>query len=100
IPGIIEGASGGKGLGLAFLKHIERTSFLLFVLDPMREMLLKEQFIVLRKELEKFSNELFGREFGIMISKSDSVNLGEDFAEQIAQNIANLEEYLKSIDNP
>ncbi len=35
-----------------------------------------------------------------MISKSDSVNLGEDFAEQIAQNIANLEEYLKSIDNP
>ncbi|OWT29697.1 GTPase CgtA [Campylobacter coli JL-CDD-LMH] len=100
IPGIIEGASGGKGLGLAFLKHIERTSFLLFVLDPMREMPLKEQFIVLRKELEKFSNELFGREFGIMISKSDSVNLGEDFAEQIAQNIANLEEYLKSIDNP
>ena len=55
---------------------------------------------MLRKELEKFSNELFGREFGIMISKSDSVNLGEDFAEQIAQNIANLEEYLKSIDNP
>ncbi len=100
IPGIIEGASGGKGLGLAFLKHIERTSFLLFVLDPMREMPLKEQFIVLRNELEKFSNELFGRKFGIMISKSDSVNLGEDFAEQITQNIANLEEYLKSIDNP
>ncbi|EPA8808397.1 GTPase ObgE, partial [Campylobacter coli] len=100
IPGIIEGASGGKGLGLAFLKHIERTSFLLFVLDPMREMPLKEQFIVLRNELEKFSNELFGREFGIMVSKSDSVNLGEDFAEQIALNIKDLEDYLKENNNP
>lgn len=100
IPGIIEGASGGKGLGLAFLKHIERTSFLLFVLDPMRQMPLKEQFIVLRKELEKFSNELFGRKFGIMISKSDSVNLGEEFAEQITLNINELENYLKEINNP
>ncbi|EAI4703424.1 GTPase ObgE [Campylobacter jejuni] len=100
IPGIIEGASGGKGLGLAFLKHIERTSFLLFVLDPMRQMPLKEQFIVLRKELEKFSNELFGRKFGIMISKSDSVRLGEEFAEQIALNINELDNYLKEINNP
>ncbi|MCW1562360.1 GTPase ObgE, partial [Campylobacter jejuni] len=69
------------------------------VLDPMRQMPLKEQFIVLRKELEKFSNELFGRKFGI-ISKSDSVNLGEEFAEQITLNINELENYLKEINNP
>lgn len=100
IPGIIEGASVGKGLGLAFLKHIERTSFLLFVLDPMREISLKEQFLVLRKELKKFSKELFIRNFGIMISKSDSINLGEDFAKQIAFNIEELENYLKSDNNP
>ncbi len=100
IPGIIEGASGGKGLGLAFLKHIERTSFLLFVLDPMREMSLKEQFIVLRKELEKFSKELFDRKFGIIISKSDSMNLGKEFARQITLNVTKLERYLKKNNNP
>ena len=66
----------------------------------MRQMPLKEQFIVLRKELEKFSNELFGRKFGIMISKSDSLNLGEEFAEQITLNINELENYLKEINNP
>ena len=66
----------------------------------MREMSLKEQFIVLRKELEKFSNELFGRKFGIMVSKSDSVNLGEEFAKQIALNISELENYLQEINNP
>ena len=100
IPGIIEGASTGKGLGIAFLKHIERTSFLLFILDPTREMSLKQQFSILRKELEKFSNELFGRKFGIMISKSDSINLGEEFAKQIALNINELENYLKKMSNP
>ncbi len=61
---------------------------------------IKEQFIVLRKELEKFPNELFGRKFGIMISKSDSVRLGEEFAEQIALNINELDNYLKEINNP
>ncbi|MBK1991045.1 GTPase ObgE [Campylobacter sp. 2018MI35] len=99
IPGIIEGASNGKGLGLEFLKHIERTSFLLFVLDPMREMSLKEQFIILRNELKQFSSKLYERKFGIMISKSDSVNLGEEFAKQITLNLENLKNYLKEINN-
>lgn len=99
IPGIIEGASYGKGLGLEFLKHIERTSFLLFVLDPMREMSLKEQFIILRNELKQFSSKLYKRKFGIMISKSDSVNLGEEFAKQIALNSQELQNYLEEINN-
>ncbi|MBM0636548.1 GTPase ObgE [Campylobacter sp. VicNov18] len=100
IPGIIKGASLGKGLGLTFLKHIERTSFLLFVLDPMREMSLKDQFIILRKELEQFSTQLVKRRLGIMISKSDSVNLGQDYAKQMALNLNELEDYLKQNNNP
>ena len=93
IPGIIEGASGGKGLGLLFLKHIERTNFLLFVLDTMRQMSLKEQFIILKKELLSFSKELSKRSFGVMISKIDSENLG--FAKELKENIKDLESFLQ-----
>lgn len=95
IPGIIEGASVGKGLGLEFLRHIERTKFLLFVLDPLRQMSLKEQFLILRKELESFSQRLFERFFGIIISKSDSVSLAEDFKKLYEENIKDLKEFLK-----
>ncbi|EAH9843440.1 GTPase ObgE [Campylobacter upsaliensis] len=95
IPGIIEGASGGKGLGLLFLKHIERTNFLLFVLDTMRQMSLKEQFIILKKELKSFSKELSKRSFGVMISKIDSENLGEDFTRGLKENIKDLENFLQ-----
>lgn len=93
IPGIIEGASGGKGLGLLFLKHIERTNFLLFVLDTMRQMSLKEQFIILKKELKSFSKELSKRSFGVMISKIDSENLG--LAKELKENIKDLENFLQ-----
>lgn len=72
IPGIIGGASEGKGLGLEFLRHIERTRFLLFVLDIANYRSIEEQFMVLRQELEKFSTQLARRPFGIMLSKSDA----------------------------
>ena len=94
IPGIIEGASAGKGLGLAFLKHIERTHFLLFVLDFTREMSLKKQFCVLQNELAKFSQKLAKRAFGIVLSKSDSVNLGAEFKQKFTQERENLAEFL------
>lgn len=71
IPGIIKGASDGKGLGIRFLKHIERTNFLLFLLDISRDLSLKEQFEILKKELKKFSLELSKKEFAVLISKSD-----------------------------
>lgn len=74
IPGIIGGASEGKGLGLEFLRHIERTRFLLFVLDLANYRTLEEQFRILREELENFSTELFYRPFGIMFSKIDLQN--------------------------
>ncbi len=73
IPGIIDGASEGKGLGLEFLKHIERTKMLLFVLDVGRDMDISLQFESLCSELEKFSPTLQTRPFGIVLSKSDTL---------------------------
>ncbi|WP_297809543.1 GTPase ObgE [uncultured Helicobacter sp.] len=74
IPGIIGGASEGKGLGLEFLRHIERTRFLLFVLDLTNYRTLEEQFTTLKTELECFSIPLTKRPFGIMFSKIDIQN--------------------------
>ncbi|TLD85352.1 GTPase ObgE [Helicobacter sp. MIT 11-5569] len=83
IPGIIGGASEGKGLGIEFLRHIERTRFLLFVLDLVNYRTLDEQFDILRLEVSKFSKKLENRPFGIMFSKSDATedaaNLIESF---------------------
>ena len=99
IPGIIDGASIGRGLGIQFLKHIERTRFLLFVLDFTRENGLVAQFETLRNELAKFSNELFGRDFGIVISKSD-IQSDEYFSKRFERECANLCEFLSAIANP
>ena len=97
IPGIIEGASGGKGLGVQFLKHIERTRFLLFVLDSTRQNSVVAQFESLRNELSKFSSELFGKNFGIAISKSD---IAEQINANFSRDIADLEAHLNALQNP
>lgn len=73
IPGIIDGASEGRGLGLEFLRHIERTKFLLFVIDTTSYRDVSMQYENLRIELERFSNELYGRSYGIVLSKIDSM---------------------------
>ena len=72
IPGIIEGASDGRGLGLKFLKHIERTKILLYMLDLANYRSLKEQFVTLRGEVEKFSPELAKRDFAIALTRMDA----------------------------
>ncbi len=77
IPGIIGGASDGKGLGIDFLKHIERTRFLLFMLDIANYRTLEEQYEVLKKELMNFSKELGGREFAIALTRVDSLEKNE-----------------------
>ena len=69
IPGIIEGASEGKGLGFRFLRHIERNSILLFLI-PITSKITKE-FKMLRKELNKYNKELMEKDIIIAISKSD-----------------------------
>ncbi len=89
IPGIIEGASDGRGLGLEFLKHIERTKFLLFMLDVSNYRDLSEQFFALQKELEKYSKKLTQRYFAIAFTKVDTLPLDkinqkiEKFLEEI-----------------
>jgi GTP-binding protein len=74
IPGIIDGASEGKGLGIQFLKHIERTSMLLFMVDVSFYIDLDDQYIKLQKELKAYSDVLSKRPFAIAITKIDMVN--------------------------
>ncbi len=71
IPGIIEGASDGRGLGVQFLRHIERNKILLFVLDIVNHRDLKEQFITLKDEISKFSSSLSEKPFAIIFTKSE-----------------------------
>lgn len=70
LPGIIEGAAEGKGLGHRFLRHIERNPVLLFVI-PADSPDHKKEFEILVNELEKYNPELLHKQFVIAISKSD-----------------------------
>lgn len=70
IPGIIEGAAEGKGLGHYFLRHIERNSVLLFVI-PADVDDVEQTFQILFQELKKYNPELLDKMFAIALSKSD-----------------------------
>jgi len=70
IPGIIEGAHEGKGLGLRFLRHIERNSVLLFMIPVDSENILKE-FRILQKELKMYNPELADKDHIIAVTKCD-----------------------------
>ena len=71
IPGLIEGAAEGKGLGSQFLRHIERTRVLVFLVDGTSENI-KEQYEILRAELERHDPELNSRPSVLLITKSDA----------------------------
>jgi len=73
IPGIIEGASEGKGLGIQFLKHIERTRVLLHVVDPdgFDGLPAEESVKVIEKELKNFNKKLYDKPRIIVINKQD-----------------------------
>ena len=73
IPGIIEGASEGKGLGLRFLRHIERNSTLLFLV-PADADDIELEYNILLKELETFNPELLDKDRLLAISKSDMLD--------------------------
>lgn len=73
IPGIIEGASEGKGLGLRFLRHIERNAVLLFMV-PADADDITEAYKVLLNELEQFNPQLMDKERILAISKSDMLD--------------------------
>ncbi len=90
IPGIIDGAAEGRGLGIEFLKHIERTKTLLYMIDVSnyREML--DQYKVLKEEVAKFSKELASRKFAIALTKIDAIQ-AEDLNEKVENFIKDIE---------
>ena len=75
IPGIIEGASDGKGLGHYFLRHIERNSLLLFVISSEHD--ISRRFNILLNELKMYNPELLSKEIVLPISKSDLISKKE-----------------------
>ena len=88
IPGIIEGASEGKGLGLRFLRHIERNSVLLFLV-PADADNIKHEFEVLLNELQEYNPELLDKERLLAISKSDLLDdeLKEALKAELPENV-------------
>lgn len=89
IPGIIEGAAEGKGLGHRFLRHIERNSTLLFLI-PADARDIKKQYDILLDELKRYNPELLDKDRLIAISKSDL--LDEELKAEMA---SELDEELK-----
>ncbi len=71
IPGLIEGASQGKGLGSQFLKHVERTRVLVYLIDGNAPDI-KQQYTVLRAELESHNPDLVKRPSILLLTKSDT----------------------------
>lgn len=91
LPGIIEGAAEGKGLGHRFLRHIERNPVLLFMI-PADSHNHGEEFRILVNELEKYNPELLHKRFIIAISKSDMLDneLKEAISKELPANIPHL----------
>lgn len=87
IPGIIEGAHQGKGLGLRFLRHIERNSMLLFLI-PADAKDYRKEYQILLDELGKFNPELLDKERLLAISKADM--LDEELMEEISRQLSDI----------
>ena len=96
IPGIIEGASEGKGLGHRFLRHIERNSILLFLV-PADADDISEQYEVLLEELRKYNPELLDKQRILAISKNDMLDeeLRQEISESLPKDIPHL--YISSV---
>ncbi|MEY2639672.1 MAG: GTPase ObgE, partial [Bacteroidota bacterium] len=91
LPGIIEGASEGKGLGHRFLRHIERNAVLLFLI-PADSNDHKKEFDILRNELEMYNPEMLQKDFLIAISKSDMLDdeLKEAISKELPKEVPHL----------
>jgi GTP-binding protein len=98
LPGIIEGASEGKGLGHRFLRHIERNSVLLFLVPADSDSHRKE-FDILVNELEQYNPELLNKQFIIAISKSDMLDdeLKAEIEKELPKDIPHL--FISSVTN-
>ena len=91
LPGIIEGAAEGKGLGHRFLRHIERNAVLLFLI-PADSANHAKEFEILVNELEEYNPEMLQKDFVIAISKSDMLDdeLKEAIASELPTNVPHL----------
>ncbi|MBK3518935.1 GTPase ObgE [Carboxylicivirga marina] len=87
IPGIIEGASEGKGLGIRFLRHIERNSILLFLVPADAEDI-KKEYQILQNELKQYNPELLDKGRMLAISKSDM--LDDELIEEIERDLPDV----------
>lgn len=97
IPGLIEGAHEGKGLGIAFLKHIQRCRFLVHLVDPYQPSLSEnisdngaalENFSLINKELERFSEDLAHKKQIVIINKADLID--EEQEETLRHQLAEM----------
>ncbi len=84
IPGLIEGAAAGKGLGHTFLRHVSRTKMILHLVSLETEDIL-ERYNVIRDELKSFSNDLSAKEEWLILTKKDLVN--KDYLDKIRPDI-------------
>ncbi len=91
IPGIIEGAAEGKGIGLRFLRHIERNSLLLFMI-PGDSLEIKTQYNALINELKKYNPELLDKDRILAITKLDLLDneVVEELKNNIPENIPHI----------
>jgi len=98
LPGIIEGAAEGKGLGHRFLRHIERNSVLLFLI-PADSADHAKEFAILLNELEQYNPELLHKRIIIAISKSDMLDdeLKQAIAETLPKDVPHL--FISSLAN-
>lgn len=85
IPGIIEGASEGKGLGYRFLRHIERNSVLLFMVPADTDRTIREEYAILLNELTAYNPELADKPKLLAITKSDM--LDEELEKEMEQEL-------------
>ena len=98
IPGIIEGAAEGKGLGIRFLRHIERNSVLLFLI-PADTKDIRKEFDILLNELRKYNPELLDKKRLLAITKSDLLDdeLKEAIKKEVPDEIPSV--FISSITN-
>lgn len=87
IPGIIEGASEGKGLGIRFLRHIERNSILLFIV-PADSRNIRDEYEILLNELRSYNPELLDKKRVLAISKSDL--LDEELTKELRKDLPEI----------
>jgi GTP-binding protein len=88
IPGIIEGASKGKGLGFRFLRHIERNSVLLFMVPADTSRSIKEEYEILKNELQQYNSELMQKPHLLAVTKADM--LDDELKEEMRKELPNV----------